>query len=1543
MRLMNDRSTGFYTVKKSAVEYFNDAGKGKGSGYKQYKRWEWFMEERVYPYGDLSLVSGEHLYNELINFRNLYPASKSSTYPWEPVPMEVYDNVDGHWSPGTGRLDRVMVDPHDMNVIYAGAPSGGLWKSVDGGINWEAKTENLPTIGICGIAIDHTNTSTIYIATGDGDGGGTYSTGIFKSTDGGDTWMPLALTFETASNVEGKKLIIHPVDPQILFFTSSSGIFKTTNAGQSWVMVQEGAFDDIEFRPGNPSIVYATKNDAFYRSENTGDSFARVPVAASGRIIIGVTEAAPSYVYLASGKQGIYLSTDNGRSFEFRGEHPFGKGLKWYMWAFAVSPSDPSVLHIGEMISYRSDDGGKSWNEKTTDWLWGNDTGYTHCDFHEMKYFGNTLYVCTDGGLAKTNDEGESWTVYFNGLETTQVYNIGVCRSDPQKLMFGSQDNGVYYRNKTGWWGWLGADGMDVIYDYNNPATRYATIQNGMIYCSDHTIAQAGEGGWTTPMAIHPDNPEILFIATDVIRKSTDRMVSWTTIGEFGTGFKKALAVAESDPAYIYASEGSRIWKTENGGKDWTEIYGSLPDLTITAIAVHPADPLILAVSFSGYTKREKVYISYDGGSSWKNYSLNLPNIPANTLVFDNNSDNSLYVGMDAGVYYTDDKLSLYEDYSQGLPDVIVRDLEMHYASGALFAGTYGRGVWKVSTTMTGITGMPAKAANPLPADSSQNIHTGVVLEWEPGSQATTHNVHFGTTDPPGLVASQEDVIFDPGDLTAGMTYYWKIDEQNDRGLTGGDTWSFTTDGYCPARGGQGTTSDYISRVRTGDIDNVSGKGYYENFTALSTPVTKGEKYELHVSLDYHWDLDSLNAWIDWNGDKILSAEEAVTMSRPGTDHTSHGSFTVPDNAISGPVRLRVRNIYNAQADPCGVYSGEVEDYTLEVLDASTSLATAAYDPYPADDAINIPALDKLKWTAGNLAVSHNVYFGKEIIPGTDEFIVNQTDTIFDPGLLERSTTYYWRIDELNGSVPVTGRVWKFTTDRYCPSVTDPGAGFPFIIKVKSASTTNETGEDNYTFYTDPLARVAIGQELSLQVTINTFSGNENVYAWIDWDDNNEFDEGEEIIMQDPDGELQSTGTITVPADAVPGLSRLRLRVAAEEGNDPCSSYTGETEDYVVKVLPLPGAPGKAVLMMPSHGATNISTSAPLRWIGGEGAFSHDIFFGTTNPPPYRGNQTDTIFDPGILGNNTNYYWRIDEVNSGGTTTGDLWTFTTFDSDERKPLKVDFGSPFTPVQEGYSAYMAVHNDISSFITSAYGALGADIMLSVSWSGDAVNGTAVMTDRGGDDNTLSPGLLRDWAGTDMREPGNPLKIGLSGLPAGTYKWTSYHHDPHEQKGRFSVRVTDAAGTKQSDDIDISNGSLLLSGVNSFVTDIESDGSDIVLEFYKQLQSGDDNNYFVINAFRLDSMVANGIYPHYEDPDLIKLYPNPARNILNVEYTAGLQSVKMIIYDHSGKQVYSHICPGGSTTAAINLGNYEKGFYTLVIYKQGRFITKKFIVY
>jgi hypothetical protein len=329
-----------------------------------------------------------------------------------------------------------------------------------------------------------------------------------------------------------------------------------------------------------------------------------------------------------------------------------------------------------------------------------------------------------------------------NGLGIRQFYNLGLSKTDPNKFGGGSQDNGTYmYTSGTGWHGWLGADGFEVAIAPDNNVI-YGTSQNGTFYKSTSggtntvSITQPGGGAWNTPFVMHPTNPSILYVGNSTgVRKTTNGMSSWTTIGNFNPAAINDMAIAVSNPLYLYASVKERIWVSKNDGGSWTEITTGLPGYYITDIAIDPANAEHVVVTCSGYNAGKKVYVTSNAGASWTNISGNLPNLPANAAVF--HQGNGLYVGMDVGIYYLPDGASAWEGFMTSLPNVPVTELEIQYSAGKIRAATFGRGMWESS-----LASQSALAQNNTPESGSLEAEP---VKMYPNPAANVLHIEFNT------------------------------------------------------------------------------------------------------------------------------------------------------------------------------------------------------------------------------------------------------------------------------------------------------------------------------------------------------------------------------------------------------------------------------------------------------------------------------------------------------------------------------------------------------------------------------------------------------------------------------------------------------------------------------------------------------------------------------------------------------------------------------------------------------------------------------
>jgi photosystem II stability/assembly factor-like uncharacterized protein len=716
----------FYSIQKAFNDYWKDRNtKEKGKGWKPFKRWEWYWEQRVYPTG--RFPDRYELYDE---YRRVTERRKSAA----PIgPTANWTEMGPSTSPGgysgIGRLNCVRTDPGNPDVIWVGSASGGLWKSTDAGTTWASNTDTLLSLGITDIAIDPANTNTMFIATGDGDASDDFSIGVLKSTDGGMTWQSTGLSWQTSQGSLLSRLLMHPDDPNTLI-AAGSGIHKTTDGGATWVQTSSVRIHDLEFKPGDPGTLYAAGAASnIYRSTDGGDSWVSMTngfPSGGRRVALGVTPANPAYVYAlvsnaSSGFLGLYRSTDSGDSWSVRSTSPNilgwevngsdAGGQGWYDLAIAVSPADAEEIFTGGVNNWKSTNGGTSWSISSM-WYFVPGIAEVHADQHDLYFAPGTdiLFVGNDGGVYRTTDVGATWSWLGEGLRITQFYRFGTSQTDPDRVIAGAQDNGTKMGDNGAWSDELGGDGMEALIDYTDANIMYGELYYGDIYRSMNgggswQAATGGiteSGGWITPYVIDPVNPATLYAGFAHVWKTTNRGVTWSIASNFAASTLSILAVAPSDPNVIYAGTGGSLYRTTDGGAtNWTSVPRPVGSGSTTSIAIHQTDPHHIWLTSSGYIAGQKVYESTDGGSTWTNISGSLPNIPVNCVVYQNFSPNRVYVGTDMGIYYRDATTADWQEYSTGLANVSITELEIQYATNRIRACTYGRGVWESDAVLT--------------------------------------------------------------------------------------------------------------------------------------------------------------------------------------------------------------------------------------------------------------------------------------------------------------------------------------------------------------------------------------------------------------------------------------------------------------------------------------------------------------------------------------------------------------------------------------------------------------------------------------------------------------------------------------------------------------------------------------------------------------------------------------------------------------------------------------------------------------------------
>ena len=783
--------SGEYTVaeiKSEAERYFSGRDLGQGSGYFPYQRWlhmaQRLQDEHGYLPNTLQRIEEIQNYDAYLNES---AGSRTNLFDyWEEL-GPTYWNATTHWSPGVGRVTGISVQEDNEQHIIVGGETGGVWRTYNGGETWVPLTDYLANLKVYSVAIDPSNPETYYF--------GSTSGLIFKSQDSGATWTNVGQIGNSVVN----KILIHPTNRLILFASAQNqGIYKSSNGGFAWdeVVSNENRGYDVEFKPGDPEIVYAS-GLKFHVSSDGGDSFTvHADFPNNEPKMIGISSDDPEVVYVieANGGSfgGLYKSEDAGFSFvelDHAGRNYFGYDTAGFDpggqaprdMDITVNPNDVNEVHIAGVLTWRSLDGGINF-DISSDWVPGNAAnagiGYCHADVDILEFVNNTLYAGTDGGIFKAPNTTEISADYYTDLSTglgiRQWYKIGVSQTSDVVVTGGSQDNGSsFYSAVTGQWiDWIGADGMEGFVDKDNPELLYGMIQFGGMYRTENagtTLLNlpepgSGSGAWVSPFEQDPSVQNTIYCAFEQVFRSDNKGGNWTPISQDFGGDLNQMKIAPSNNQIIYASRGAQLYRTMDGGAtDWQTMN---PPGGINSIAIHPADPMRIAVAVTGTAK---VRVSYDGGENWDSMTLNLPNFSALSVLWDDNGSNGLYLGMDYGVYYIDDTFSEWQPFLTNLPNVIVNELEINQANGKIYAGTYGRGLW-ASTKYGYVVGqeeftkVSARLA-PVPATETVNIYIDSPDQLSISIfDLQGKLLHF---EPSQLISGQHQI--DLGDFAAGI------------------------------------------------------------------------------------------------------------------------------------------------------------------------------------------------------------------------------------------------------------------------------------------------------------------------------------------------------------------------------------------------------------------------------------------------------------------------------------------------------------------------------------------------------------------------------------------------------------------------------------------------------------------------------------------------------------------------------------------------------------------------------------------------------
>jgi photosystem II stability/assembly factor-like uncharacterized protein len=681
-------------------------------------------------------------------------------------------------------IDAVVADP---NRIVIGAATGGVWMSNNGGLTWDAVFDEEAVASIGAIAINQSNPDIIWVGTGESNVRNSTSVGggVYKSIDGGRSWTLTGL----ANSERIDRIALHPDNPNIAYVAAMGtlwgsneerGVYKTTDGGDSWVRIlyvddTTGA-TDIKMDPSNPDKLYAGMwqfrrwpyqfksggpGSGVYISYDGGETWKRkteedgLPKGDLGRTVFAISAAEPKRVYLLAEakKSALLVSTDGGESWSTVNEEYNVADRPFYYSELAADPQNANRVYNIATRLRESIDGGKTFalNAAIDCCASGNTV---HIDSHAFwinPADSRHMIIGNDGGLAITHDRGISWR-FVRNLPLAQFYHIAVDNDEPYNIYGGLQDNGSWRGPSEVWenagirnlhWQEVGfGDGFDTLPDPESSRRGYVMSQGGYLSRWDLDTGEQRlirpdppapdvelRFNWNAAIEQDPFDAATIYYGSQFVHKSTDRGQSWTVISADLTSndadmqtFKKsggitfdvtaaenyttlvsiAASKLERDVLWVGSDDG-RIHVSRDGGESWSRIderaRGVPAGAWVPMISPSPHDPGTAFVVFDDHRRSNMntyIYRVEDYGRNWQALQTDEISGYALSVLQDHVDPNLLFLGTEFGLYVSVDGGDSWSKFSAGVPTVSVMDMAIQERENDLVLGTHGRSIFVI-------------------------------------------------------------------------------------------------------------------------------------------------------------------------------------------------------------------------------------------------------------------------------------------------------------------------------------------------------------------------------------------------------------------------------------------------------------------------------------------------------------------------------------------------------------------------------------------------------------------------------------------------------------------------------------------------------------------------------------------------------------------------------------------------------------------------------------------------------------------------------
>jgi len=662
-------------------------------------------------------------------------------------PRTLTHGLGGLPTGSVGRMDFIAFHPSNPSIMYASAPTGGLWKTTNAGNSWTPLTDKLPSLRAAAVAVDPQNPQIVCFATGSSlyKGG----IGFYKSIDGGANWHH----FATKQVAEGacKLEIRYPTTGQVMIYAgtnrgvlryTSSNPTATSSTPSEWVQIKTGPIVDMAVSPTDNSLVYASVlKDGLYRTRSgataTGNSnWTKLTnglpniTLGSQRLVFDIFQDDPATLHAAISNPfpfdlilsaitlGIYTSIDEGDSWSLVFTTLLG-GL--YNPFIRTHPHVTNLVYFGGVKLYKKALG---WNDSPV-----LITGI-HDDMKTMEYDPtnpSAYYILNDGGIFRcTQGAIDNCTPKNYDLRTTMFYDFDASRTNSNLMIGGTQDNGtILYQGNPDWKIIKGGDGLFSLIAPTNNQVMYAQHQflrdtarsdqgvNSWFntwQSRSNGLPQGNEWGWGNAyITVHPNSADYLLSQGKEVYATTNGGVKWTPRGPKGSNVKGNVTRVVIQPntfTWIAGTIKGQIWYTSTGGSPWYLLFDHPDEVPVTSLAFAPTDYKVLYVTFNGgsaYMRIWRLVMNPGPPETWSPYNIT-DNFPTNrhpvVIAGDGHSADKAYIGTESGVFRGVDTGGTWnwQPYSKGLPLADIRDLLVDPSSKELRAATYGRGAWSVIT-----------------------------------------------------------------------------------------------------------------------------------------------------------------------------------------------------------------------------------------------------------------------------------------------------------------------------------------------------------------------------------------------------------------------------------------------------------------------------------------------------------------------------------------------------------------------------------------------------------------------------------------------------------------------------------------------------------------------------------------------------------------------------------------------------------------------------------------------------------------------------